>query len=85
MLLRQDSADLRLTARAYAMGLVGDERMAMVERKRHDAADALSLLERTIFTPTQAMLAKMDTLAMQPLGQKMTAAELLRRSEATWE
>ena len=85
LLLRQDSADLRLTARAYALGLVGEERMALVERKRHAAADTLAALERTIFTPTQAMLAKMDELAMQPLGQRMTAAELLRRPAATWE
>jgi tRNA uridine 5-carboxymethylaminomethyl modification enzyme len=85
LLLRQDAADLRLTEQAYRLGLVNDERMAQVEAKRHAAAFALDALERTIFTPTQAMLAQAEHLGLQPLTQKMTAGELLRRPEVTWE
>ncbi len=84
LLLRQDSADLRLTERAYALGLVGDERMEAVERKRHLAAQALDALERTIFTPAATIQAHAAELGMAAIPQKMTATELLRRPEATY-
>ncbi|MBA3826092.1 MAG: tRNA uridine-5-carboxymethylaminomethyl(34) synthesis enzyme MnmG, partial [Ktedonobacterales bacterium] len=84
LLLRQDAADLRLTARAYDLGLVGADRMAAVARKQHLAAAALDALERTTFTPSVPFLARMEELGLAGFGQKMTATELLRRPEASW-
>jgi tRNA uridine 5-carboxymethylaminomethyl modification enzyme len=84
LLLRQDSADLRLTARAHALSLVGDERMEAVARKRYLAAHAGEALERVIFTPTTAMLAHTAEVGLDPIPQKMTAAELLRRPAASY-
>jgi tRNA uridine 5-carboxymethylaminomethyl modification enzyme len=84
LLLRQDSADLRLTERAYELGLVGADRMEAVQRKRDLAARAVAALECTIFTPTTAMLAHAAALGLAAIPQKMTATELLRRPEANY-
>jgi tRNA uridine 5-carboxymethylaminomethyl modification enzyme len=84
LLLRQDSADLRLTERAFDLGLVGSDRMDAVQRKRDLAAQAIEALERTIFTPTTAMLAHAAALGLAAIPQKMTATELLRRPEASY-
>ena len=85
LLLRQDSADLRLTERAYALGLVGAARMQGVDAKRQEIASTLAALEHHIFTPTRRLAEQATTIGMQPLSQPMSAAELLRRPEATWE
>ncbi len=84
LLLRQDSADLRLTERAYALGLVGDERMEAVARKRHLAAQASDALAQTSFTPTAAMQSYAAEAGLAAIPQKMTAAELLRRPAASY-
>jgi tRNA uridine 5-carboxymethylaminomethyl modification enzyme len=82
LLLRPDAADLRLTELGYALGLIGDERMEQVERKRHAIAATLDALERRIFTPTRALGGRAAALGLQPLSQPMSAAEILRRPEA---
>ena len=43
--LRQDNADLRLTARAHALGLASDERLRRMERKARETADIIAYLK----------------------------------------
>lgn len=43
--LRQDNADLRLTARAHAIGLATDERMRRAEQKERETAELIRRLE----------------------------------------
>ncbi len=84
LLLRQDSADLRLTDRAYTLGLVGDDRMEAVEHKRRDIAQALDALERRIFTPTRALVERAAELGIHPISQPLTGTQMLSRTDATW-
>ena len=44
LLLRQDNADLRLTARSHALGLASDERMRRTERKQKETAQIIRIL-----------------------------------------
>lgn len=44
LLLRQDNADLRLTARSHALGLASDERMRRTERKQKETAEIIRIL-----------------------------------------
>lgn len=47
LLLRQDNADLRLTEKAYKAGLVSQERMQEVEKKKEAMEEALQRLQQT--------------------------------------
>ena len=85
LLLRQDSADLRLTEHGFDLGLVGEERMQAVVRKRAGIAATIDALAHRIFTPTRQLAEHTTAIGLQPLSQPMTAAELLRRPTVTWE
>ena len=47
LLLRQDNADRRLTAKAVEIGLAGQERMARLQAKETAIADTLAKIEST--------------------------------------
>jgi tRNA uridine 5-carboxymethylaminomethyl modification enzyme len=79
LLLRHDNADLRLSDYGYRLGLVSAERYAGVERRRHLADEAERSLATTVLTPSRETLERATELDIQPLGQRMTAAEVLRR------
>ena len=49
-LLRQDNADLRLTSKAYELGLASKERMDRVLEKQHKTELLISFLEKTSVT-----------------------------------
>jgi len=59
LLLRQDNADRRLTARAAELGLVGEDRRRSLEEKELQIAAAKSLLERTRDPSQNVTLAKL--------------------------
>ena len=84
LLLRHDNADLRLAHHAYRLGLIDDERYAQVERRRALIERTLDGLRTTILTPTRATTIQAQSLGMAPLTQRTSAAELLRRPEASY-
>jgi tRNA uridine 5-carboxymethylaminomethyl modification enzyme len=84
LLLRHDNADLRLSAHAYRLGLIGAERYARVERRRQLADEAEAALGATLLTPSREALAGAGAAGLQPLSQATTAAEVLRRPEARY-
>ncbi len=52
-LLRQDNADLRLTERAYAIGLASEDRVNRVRQKKAAIAEAMLAIRQTKVTPDQ--------------------------------
>ncbi|WP_194851602.1 tRNA uridine-5-carboxymethylaminomethyl(34) synthesis enzyme MnmG [Nonlabens antarcticus] len=48
-LLRQDNADMRLTPRAYDLGIVNAERLKLVERKEEETENMLQFLRNTSY------------------------------------
>ncbi len=84
LLLRGDTADLRLTPLAYSLGLVDAARAAAVEQRRA-AAEALeqNLTERRVF-PTLALNQGLEALGFDPLSQPASAAELLARPKVRY-
>jgi len=84
LILREDNADLRLTEKAYGIGLVGEARHQEVEaKKRAIEKDLVRLKEVKIF-PNSGTNKKFSELGWVTLRSPISLAELLRRPENSY-
>jgi tRNA uridine 5-carboxymethylaminomethyl modification enzyme len=81
--LREDNADLRLTAQGRALGLVDDARWAFFQRKRDAVSEEFRRLSACVVHPAAADPALLAKLG-QPLLRETQAIDLLRRPEVTY-
>jgi tRNA uridine 5-carboxymethylaminomethyl modification enzyme len=84
LLLRPDSADLRLSDYAYKYGLIDEARYAQVEQKRESIEHTLAQLDRITFTSSRLIEASAQEVGIASLGQRLSARELLRRPEVRY-
>jgi tRNA uridine 5-carboxymethylaminomethyl modification enzyme len=80
ILLRQDDADERLTELAYNIGLVRDDRMALLNKKRKWKRDIIDTLEKISVGPEKVnnLLVSKGTV---PISQKVKVIDLVRRPQ----
>lgn len=84
LILRQDNADLRLTAKGREIGLVSDERWAYFQRKKESIAQIIELWKKTTFSPLNEMLITvLDSVSSASVRGGISAEDLLRRPEIT--
>ncbi|WBW49977.1 tRNA uridine-5-carboxymethylaminomethyl(34) synthesis enzyme MnmG [Peptoniphilus equinus] len=83
--LRQDNADLRLTEKGHAIGLISDERYDAFIARRDAITSELARIESIKITPTEANNAKLAALGSTPLVNSVSLKELLRRPELSYE
>ena len=84
LLLRPDSADLRLSDYTYRFGLIDAARYEQVVRKRAYIAHTLQQLDSIVFTSSRSTESHAQELGITPLGQMLSARELLRRQEVSY-
>ncbi len=84
LLLRPDSADLRLSDYAYKYGLIDEARYAQVVQKRESIQHTLAQLDRITFTSSRLIEASAQEVGIASLGQRLSARELLRRPEVRY-
>lgn len=77
--LRQDNADLRLTALSHARGLASDRRMALMERKRAQTEEMLQKLHVVKLPASEARDAWLERHGQPVPSATLSAEELLRR------
>nr|VFK77721.1 MAG: tRNA uridine 5-carboxymethylaminomethyl modification enzyme [Candidatus Kentron sp. SD] len=81
LLLREDNADLRLTAQARALGLVDDRRWRAFQEKREAIEREEQRLRNTRITPTRLPPEEAKRVLGQPITREYTLFDLLRRPE----
>src|SRR6266550_2948773 len=84
LLLRPESADLRLSDYAYKYSLIDDTRYAKVVQKRESITCTLGQLSQVVFTSSRSTEACAQEIGIDPLGQMLSARDLLRRPEVSY-
>jgi tRNA uridine 5-carboxymethylaminomethyl modification enzyme len=85
LLLREDNADLRLTPKAYALGLVDEAQWRAFSIKQEMIATEQVRLRKTWIRPDTTLGKAAAELLQQPLTREYHAEELLRRPEVSYQ
>lgn len=78
--LRQDNADLRLTALGHALGLASEERFEKMNQKKTETAKLVNDLKQKKFSP-DAINAGLERLETATITEKISAEKLLKRPQ----
>ena len=85
LLLREDNADRRLSARAHAIGMISDDELARLRRKEA-AIDALAkYLHETVITPTQETIDQLSAAGLDNFTKHATFATIIKRPNTSIE
>ena len=84
LLLRQDNADMRLTERGYAVGLVKKDRYERLLKKKEVVAEETDRLKKKILQP-DVVNPFLEERGSTPVKSGISLLELLKRPEITYD
>lgn len=84
LLLRQDNADMRLTEKGRALGLVTDARYDKFIAKKDQIEEGIKRLRQTPVNPSEKTQAMLDELGTPRIKTGITAYDLVKRNELTY-
>lgn len=79
LLLREDNADRRLTARAYQIGMIPEEHYARLRAKEAAIDSLVRYLRETVVTPTQETIDRLNEAGLSHFTKHGTFATILKR------
>ncbi|KAF1853356.1 hypothetical protein Lal_00009722 [Lupinus albus] len=82
LLLRQDNADIRLTQKAFDLGLAKEERLKRVNEKVAQSEELENFLRETSLKP-RVINPILETIESSPVDQAYRAAQILTRPNMT--
>jgi tRNA uridine 5-carboxymethylaminomethyl modification enzyme len=85
LLLRQDNADLRLSALGYEAGLLPRERFERVEAKRRAIEAEIERLQKTNISGSNGTGSILERFGLPPVENGVNARQLLRRPEVGYD
>lgn len=85
LLLREDNADLRLTEKGYALGLVSSARWDSFQMKRDAIESEKQRLKGTWLQANSPAAKEFTALFSQPIEREYNGLDLLQRPEVTYD
>ncbi len=85
LLLREDNADARLTAKGYELGLVSEQRWHHFCDKKEAVEKELARFKQTWIQPKSVEAEKINSFLSKPLAREYSLMDLLKRPELNYE
>ena len=85
LLLREDNADSRLTARGYELGLVDEARWQAFSEKQQQVEQEIQRLKSTRIGPNALTEEETERVLQKPLSKDSSLYDLLRRPEVSYD
>ncbi|MEA3522375.1 MAG: tRNA uridine-5-carboxymethylaminomethyl(34) synthesis enzyme MnmG [Campylobacterota bacterium] len=85
LLLREESADLRLSAYGHELGLIDDEQFAKVQLKRQEISDGMQLINATSYTPNKEFITFLEGINEEKINDRQSAQQIISRKSFTLE
>ena len=85
LLLREDNADLRLTAQAHEFGLISEERWVRFNQKLENMELERQRLKSIWVNPNTQGIESLNSLLKTPMTREASGEDLLRRPEMNYE
>jgi len=80
LLLREESADLRLMEYGHELGLIDDETYNKMVHKKETIADAIAFMENEWFTPKKENLALLEELGEDKISDRTLLVDVVGRN-----
>lgn len=79
LLLREESADTRLSRYGHEIGLIDDEVYERVKLKDKQIQEGLKILNETVFTPNKEFIEFLESIGEEKISDTITAQQLVSR------
>jgi len=85
LLLREETADIRLGRYGHELGLIDEETYKKVEKKRREIEEGMDLISTTVYTPNKEFIAFLQEMGEERINDKIGAQQLVARKSFTLE
>lgn len=85
LLLREESADIRLSGYGHDFGLIDDNAYDAVERKKRQISEGMAIVNSKSYTPNKEFIAFLESIGEARINDKMTAQQIIARKTFTLE
>ncbi len=83
LLLREESADMRLSHYGHGFGLIDDEAYKAVQTKQSQIKEGMQLVNETVYTPNKEFIAFLESIDEEKINDKITAQQIIARKTFT--
>ncbi len=85
LLLREESADVRLSPYGYALGLLNEHAYNAAQQKKKQIDEGFRLLQKMELTPSKDVIAFLESIGEEKITDKVTAPQIIARKSFTLE